>query len=621
MKRFFSSEFPLWLFFSLPSGISDTSSDGVSSIEQSQAQTKIENLRKEFLDLWGYEVDRPNRINSRLVNKAAFILSIDEKKVLEDMQTNMYKDKFPAALESLICDKETLFSDDYEAYYVNHKLLKDIRSVTGMNNTDMALYCVDQALEDVSEKNKNSFKLSLEAIILHAKETNRSVERYYEKLRGINRKTALLEQLRKWIPDLSLNPANVVTFVNDCLRKYCAKYNELKLLEEDTGHYKPKYTQAQIEAADRYEATLKIITSYREELEKWEAKARLPDKGILSPFNNDATYDESVIEHIRQHTIEYLRSRSRSSKEPDVSTDDLNVILRQIKRTSLLPFLFLVLCARRGVTLFQRGLIDLDVVSNFESHIYSAKPKIYIQRLSRLAFLCKLCDTLRLNSDEARENLLYFIKYHGLRIDSKEEANQWEAVLNRYDLMDSPVSLGYRYYSLEKQCIPFKPSYLMCLERFSALHIDGLKSFMRRFPDYKGTLYKNTKTGKKPIPAKLKMDYLEEWSFNSLEKFSKLLDKEAKGYEYSKAYMKSRDTVKKICSKLSKEFEWRDPEAIHKWVNEWDREEISITHRTHLPIDEDELKRILIECIIQDELNQKAQDKLYELLLEALDKK
>ncbi len=80
MKRFFSSEFPLWLFFSLPSGIYDTSSDGVSSIEQSQAQTKIENLRKEFLDLWGYEVDRPNRINSRLVNKAAFILSIDEKK-------------------------------------------------------------------------------------------------------------------------------------------------------------------------------------------------------------------------------------------------------------------------------------------------------------------------------------------------------------------------------------------------------------------------------------------------------------------------------------------------------------------------------------------------------------
>jgi len=44
-------------------------------------------------------------------------------------------------------------------------------------------------------------------------------------------------------------------------------------------------------------------------------------------------------------------------------------------------------------------------------------------------------------------------------------------------------------------------------------------------------------------------------------------------------------------------------------------------HRTRLPIDEDELKCIVIECIIQDELNQEAQDKLYELLLEALDKK
>jgi len=151
-------------------------------------------------------------------------------------------------------------------------------------------------------------------------------------------------------------------------------------------------------------------------------------------------------------------------------------------------------------------------------------------------------------------------KYHELRIDSPEEAEQWEAVLNRYDLMDSPVSLGYRYYSLSKQCIPSKPTYLMCLESFSALHIDGLKSFMHKFPDYKGTLCKIKKPGKKQIPAKLKMNYLEEWSFNSLEKISKLLDKETKGYEYSKAYMKSRDTVKEICSRLSKEFEWKDPE-------------------------------------------------------------
>jgi len=238
MKLFFSSEFPLDLFFSLPSGISDTSSDGVSSIEQSQSQTKIENLRKEFLDLWGYEVDRLNRINSRLVNKAAFILlSIDGNKVLKDMQFGKYRDEILVALESLICDKETLFSDDYEAYYVNHKLLKDIRSVTGMNNTDMALYCVGQALEGVSEKNKDSFKLSLEAMISRAKETNRSVEWYYEKLRSINNEAAdgeepalLLEQLLKWIPDLPLKSGNVVSFVIHCLHKYCTEYYQLKLL-------------------------------------------------------------------------------------------------------------------------------------------------------------------------------------------------------------------------------------------------------------------------------------------------------------------------------------------------------------------------------------------------------
>jgi len=169
--------------------------------------------------------------------------------------------------------------------------------------------------------------------------------------------------------------------------------------------------------------------------------------------------------------------------------------------------------------------------------------------------------------------------------------------------MDSPVSLGYRYYSLAKQCIPFKPERIMCRESCSALDCGGFGSFMRKFPDYRGTLYNITKPVKNQIPAQPKMDYLKEWASESPDE-------------------NTEDTAKEICSELSKNFKWKDPEAIQKWFEEWDHEEVSCpNHFTRRSIDENELKCILIEFIIQDELNREAQDKLYKLLMEALDKK
>ncbi len=197
-------------------------------------------------------------------------------------------------------------------------------------------------MTDVSEKNKDSFELSLNAIILYAKESNRSVEWYYKKLRDINNETPdgeepalLLEQLSEWIPGLPLKSGNVVPFFIHCLHKYCTKHHQLKCLEEDTVHYKAEYTKAQLDAAYHYEATLKIITSYLKELESFENEAQLNYKGHLCGLYDNIPYDEPVIEQIRQHTIEYRSSRlapygASPSTEPDVRLSRIRLLTKRM---------------------------------------------------------------------------------------------------------------------------------------------------------------------------------------------------------------------------------------------------------------------------------------------------
>ena len=84
---------------------------------------------------------------------------------------------------------------------------------------------------------------------------------------------------------------------------------------------------------------------------------------------------------------------------------------------------------------------------------------------------CGCCSTfvssLHDNEETVRENLLYFLKLHGYRILSEEEAELWRTALEKYGLMDNPVSLAWRYYENTQQCLQFDPSELYCCEAAS----------------------------------------------------------------------------------------------------------------------------------------------------------
>ncbi len=88
---------------------------------------KIDDLHIRFLKQCGYSTDRQERNNGRLTNKTAFILNMNEKKHLEDVESGRYGDDPIIALESLIYDKETLFSDDFAEYNLNHEFFSQIR--------------------------------------------------------------------------------------------------------------------------------------------------------------------------------------------------------------------------------------------------------------------------------------------------------------------------------------------------------------------------------------------------------------------------------------------------------------------------------------------------------------
>ena len=89
------------------------------------------------------------------------------------------------------------------------------------------------------------------------------------------------------------------------------------------------------------------------------------------------------------------------------------------------------------------------------------------QRKARLRLLLDVCELLHDNEETVRENLLYFLKLHGYRIQSEEEAELWKTTLEKYRLMDDPVSLAWRYYENAQKCLQFDPSELYCCEAAS----------------------------------------------------------------------------------------------------------------------------------------------------------
>ena len=78
---------------------------------------QIENARTAFLQNCFFSVERPLVNQQRLINKPAFIINyIDNIRI-------------PDVAFSLLCDRQTLFSEEYANYSLNHQVMRENRKI------------------------------------------------------------------------------------------------------------------------------------------------------------------------------------------------------------------------------------------------------------------------------------------------------------------------------------------------------------------------------------------------------------------------------------------------------------------------------------------------------------
>lgn len=186
-----------------------------------------------------------------------------------------------------------------------------------------------------------------------------------------------------------------------------------------------------------------------------------------------------------------------------------------------------------------------------------------------------------------RENLLYFLKLHGYRILSEEEAELWKTALEKYGLIDNPVSLVWRYYENIQQCLQFDPSDLYCCEAASPVQIDGFRALMGNAAFAR---YISGKSIHIELSDESKAEYLEEWSSDCPDVTH----------------------IKEICRKAIGNNEKKN---INAWLEKWNEQSRNGEHWLTRDMDTDEVYCVLMETIIQQLLIKDARD----ILLKKID--
>lgn len=560
-------------------GFPDSSSSAVSDNEMRHIQP----LREEFLDLYGYCTDRKLRNEERLHNKPAFIEGLESCNV-----------SLPV-IEALLCDRDTLFQEGYAVYQQNHDFFTIQRTQGGKNPVDQHHYCTEHSLHHALHSEQAIFRAVLDQMAAGAKNPLKQICAYYDALMKLYRESpdgeepaALLAYLRFQLPGVPLTEQNILRFLLNCLAEYHRISTELSLIAKESGHFRPRYSREQREEAWAYSERRQSLLTLRDSLAEQFSKLSFPF-AISESFGG---YSESASVPTASSDIHDALAGYFSHTRTEIDAIDphqLALILSSLQKRSpeLLPIRLLILCVACGGALFTRSReSDIDAVMQFPKHVYRAKPKLAAQRSSRLALLLRLCQIFAVSPADVQTNLLYFIKYHGCVIQSDEEARIWNDFMQQYPSLDEAVTLPLKYYEYLRFCLPLHPERLYCYENCSALQLGGFAAFLKEFPSVAEDLCSPVQ--QKKIPKNLRTAYASQYS----------------------AVKPDREEIKKICSKIAQTRDWSILEQTNSWIVQYNLDSANKRHFPPVPIDLEELKRLLAELAMQSYLCSEAKQLL-----------
>nr|WP_297283153.1 hypothetical protein [uncultured Agathobaculum sp.] len=552
---------------------------------------KIEHACKAFLDNCFFETQRNVTNQKRLINKPAFIIEqIDGLNV-------------PNAIFALLCDQRTLFSRNFANYMLNYEAMKKNRSFAGtepramhQNSACVALAEYKRLRPRQYEQNKAAFEDTLNKIYQYRSAHHNSNTTCYQTLTECTdnaddgqEATALLTTLKQWDPTIPLNEANVFDFYAIVFMTYRLRYYENTLVENESGNYTAQYSEDDELAFQEYEKQRKACIDAFHAIQSWVQTHPFPAQADDS-YDAKQHFSEDQIKKVSQLLREYLKTTRTVITTPEEQA------IVQILQSAMVwkryaAFRFLVLCVWGSGAIFKEKEIDWEQIrTDFSHHVYRAKPARSTQRTQRLILLCGLCNVLQMDRAAVQDNLLYFLLYHGFEILSKQEAQVWEKVLTQYNLQEQPTSFAFRCWNTLQACLPFSFSDLFCYRSCSQLHFKGFDAFCKTFP--KAVSPPSALLDR--IPDNLTKWYLSQWESDQPD---------------------IPAIREKLCT-ASNIIEQTD--AMAKWIAQWDAKSKQGKHQVPYPIDQTELRSLLLECAIRRKIINQAYDKLRTKLFDSI---
>ena len=565
-----------------------------ATVEQADA---INDARIAFAAECGLPHSRPNEVYRLLGHKAAFINSY--KETITEMKI----------VDALLADRSTLFSSGYEDDRVNRSHLDKLLEQYGESTQEAYAVCVERAwdkycsarsreqIDKLEQTVRPMYESTLKALAECARTTRNGMQYYARELHNANENApdgqeaqALMALIKEWVPDAALAENRAVDFYVRYFSAFMSAYREHRRLKQDHKKFEGRYMKCNAEALEQYLDRRKRLNEYREFCKEWNERNENTFE-MIGEWNDCSNICDA--EHLKKSVTAYLKA-TRGKDVPNMDKVKEALQLAQID-TKRAAFVFLLICIQKRDCIVARvdgkRDFDLDEVS-FPENIYQEKPSAEKQRKARLLLLLDVCEFFHDDGETVRDNLLYFLKLHGYRILSEEEAELWKTTLEKYRLMDDPVSLAWRYYENAQQCLQFDPSELYCCEAASPVQIDGFWALMDNAAFVR---YISGKSIHIELSEESKTEYLEEWS----------------------ADCPDVTHIKEICRKAIGNNEKKN---INAWLEQWNEQSRNGEHWMTREMDSDELYSVLMETIIQQRLIKSARHILLEKIDELMDR-
>lgn len=507
-------------------------------------------------------------------------------------------------MDALLADRSTLFSSGYEDDRVNRSHLDKLLEQYGGSTQEAYAVCVERAwdkycsarsreqIDKLEQTVRPMYESTLKALAEYARATRNGMQYYARELHNANENApdgqeaqALTTRIKQWVPDAALTEKQAVDFYVCYFSAFMSAYREHRRLKEDHKKFEGQYMKRDAEALKQYLERQKCLNEYRESCKEWNERNENTFE-MIGEWNDCSNICDA--EYLKKSVTAYLKA-TRGKNVPDMENikEALQLARHVAKHTA---FVFLLICIQKRDCIAARKDgkrdLNLDEVS-FPANVYQKEPSEEKQRKARLRLLLDVCELLHDNEETVRENLLYFLKLHGYRILSEEEAELWRTALEKYGLMDNPVSLALRYYENAQQCLQFDPSELYCCEAASPVQIDGFWALMDNAAFAR---YISGKSIHIELSKESKAEYLEEWSSDCPDVTH----------------------IKEICRKAIGN---NDKKNINVWLEQWNEQSRNGEHWMTREMNSDELYSVLMETIIQQRLIKDARD----ILLKKID--